>query len=252
MAAPVRIGTSGFAFAEWVGSFYPHSTPPEQMLGRYAERLRTVELSATFHRLPALPTVLQWRAQIPGDFRLCLTAPRQLTRDLRLARSSSALAQLRRLVQALGDEAGPVLFQIAPSLGADLPALGHFLDAIDGIRAALDLRHPSWRSDACLRILSAHEAALVATDEAMGMPRLETTTDFAYWRLRRSHAEPEGFSWTERAALLAKRGIEVFAFVKPDRRAHAPVRAMALDARVHELLGRRERPAPTRSEVVYH
>lgn len=238
VAALVRTGTCGFAYRDWVGTFYPPDTEPEHYLARYAQRLGAVELGATFHRLPSADTARQWASLVGGDFRLCLTAPRQLTRDLRPARTGRYLPAVREVVEALGSRAGPLLVQIPSTLEVDLGALDLLLEMLRGIRVAVEFRHASWHNDACLRLLSHHGAALAVNDDVVGMPLVEVTGEFTYWRLRRVSGEEEWDAWAERAAYLSARGIEVFAFLRPDRSGHAPLQAEHFARRVEAKLRR--------------
>lgn len=248
MTAPPRIGTTGFAYRDWVGPFYPPGARPQALFGHYARQLAAVELPGALHRLPSPAQVDGWVAEAGPSFRLCLTAPRALTGDLRIARHAAALATLRRLVERLGGRAGPVLVRLPATLPVDLTALRHFLDALGGLRVAVELRDPSWRSDACLRALSAHGAALVVSDESAGLPRVELTGDTSYWRLGPAGSEAAWEAWAERAALLARRGVELFAFVRHDRGLRAVERALALQQRIDRLLAR---SAPALESRVY-
>lgn len=230
MAAPLRIGTSGFAYSDWHGTFYPWGIRPEEQLAQYAARLPAVELGATFHRVPSVAHAAEWAATVPEDFRFCPSAPRALTRDLREAVHRPALAGFRDVVQALGATAGPVLVQVTS--GIDPKELGAFLEALAPLRAAVELRPGMSASDALLRTLSAHEAALVVSDDVLGRPRVQVTSDFTYWRLARVADEAEWDAWAEQAAHLAARGVEVFAFVRQSRGGQAALRAERLARRV--------------------
>jgi len=237
VTASVRIGMIGLACRDWLGSFYPANTSPQDWLHLYAERLGAVEINPTIHRLPHLETIEAWVEQVPEQFRLSIAVTGHQAFDWKHLRSGKMVALLHQLVGALGERAGPVLFQVPSSRELDLHALAHFLDAIEGLPAAVEFRHPSWHTDGCLRVLSKHGAAWVVSDGSVGQPRVEVTADFAYWRLRNAHSEADWEAWAERAAYLATRGIELYGYVKQERAPDTPRRAMWLDRRVAALLG---------------
>jgi uncharacterized protein YecE (DUF72 family) len=253
MPASVRIGTSGFALSDWVGPFYPAQTRRSDLFRHYARRLRAVEICATFHRWPAMHAAQTWATQAGPEFRICLAALRRLTRDLGLTRSSRDLQRLRALIEVLGPAAGPVLLEMPSSLTVDLSGLERYLQAFAGLRIAVDLPHPSWRIPGCLRLLSRHEAALVVREDSARKTMPDVTADFSYWRLANLNDAAVEL-WAERAAWLSARGVELFAFVRPDRTACAGLTAEALAQRTAERLrclphvrpaGRVERaPAP--------
>jgi len=124
------------------------------------------------------------------------------------------------------------VIDVPPGFKADRHALSAFLQQMpEGLRLAFDFHHPSWHDDATLRLLSAHDAALVLTDEGDGAPPLTLTAGFTYVRIRRDDDRPELIDqWAERLGLLLRRGVDVFAFLKHDRRGLAVDRAMRLSS----------------------
>jgi uncharacterized protein YecE (DUF72 family) len=133
-------------------------------------------------------------------------------------------------LEPLGEHLGPVLVQVPHSLPADRHALLEFLrSAPSGVRLAFEFRHPSWAVEPTLRMLSAHNAAFVLADHGAGPPRIELTADFAYVRIRRDDDSAEAWNaWTERLASLTRRGVDVYAYLKHDRRGVALERARRL------------------------
>jgi uncharacterized protein YecE (DUF72 family) len=234
MLADARVGTSGFAYREWVGSIYPSGLTPAQMLSYYASQLATVEIAS---RLPTAETIAAWAQSVPPGFQFATRIPGRI--DLRQARASArALEALLDALEPLGEHLGPVLVQVPQSVPADRHALLEFLRAVpSGVRLAFEFRHSSWAVEPTLRMLSAHNAALVLTDHGEGPPRIELTADFAYVRIRHEDEAPEAWSaWTERLAALVRRGIDVYAYLKHDRRGVALERAR----RLAMLLGEQE------------
>ena len=226
MLAEARVGTSGFFYREWVGTVYPPGLTEPQMLALYASQVPAVEIQA---RLPPAETLATWAEAVPAGFEFALKLPGRV--DVRAGKTAArALGTLLDLAEPLGKRIGPVLVQIPHTATADRIALNEFLRSVpEGIRLALELRHPSWQTEAVLRVLSAHNAAMVLADHGGGPPRLELTADFAYVRIRRDDdAEDIWSRWAERLAMLTRRGVDVYAFLKHDRKGMALERARRL------------------------
>lgn len=230
MLAEAQVGTSGFAYREWVGTVYPRSATTTQLLPLYAQRLPAVEIAQTYNRMPSAEQLAAWAASVPPGFQFSLKAPNRVGLDLGQS-GARILGGFLELIERLDDHLGPLLIQVPESVKADRHALSTFLAQMpQGLRLAFDLQHPSWRDEGTLRLLSQHEAALVLTDAGQGAPRLEVTAGFTYVRIRRDddRADAAVDEWAERLALLARRGIDVHAFLKHDRRGRAVDRAMRL------------------------
>ncbi|MBM3982616.1 MAG: DUF72 domain-containing protein [Planctomycetes bacterium] len=210
----VFVGTSGYSYPEWKGTFYPAKMPPKQMLGFYAARLGTVEINNTFYRAPTAQLLESWAAQVPAGFRFVLKAPQEITHVKRLRDAGAAVA-LYEVAGALGDRLGAVLFQLPPNLGADVPRLAAFLAALPArCRAAFEFRHPSWFRDDVYALLRARNAALCLADagDDLDVPFVPTA-DWGYVRLRRADYTGPGLAaWAAR--VKAQKWDEAFVFFK--------------------------------------
>ncbi|HUJ26025.1 MAG TPA: DUF72 domain-containing protein [Myxococcales bacterium] len=231
MLADARVGTSGFAYRDWIGSVYPRGAGAGQLLPLYAQRLSCVELTSTYARAPSPEQLASWAASVPPGFQFALKAPARISQELSSGKAAArALGQFLDALEALGDRIGPLLIHVPESMKADRRALASFLAAMpDGLRIAFDFRHPSWNDDATLRLLSDRDAALVLTDNGEGPPRLTLTAGFTYVRIRRDD-EQAVTEWAERLGALARRGVDVYAFLKHDRRGQAVDRALRLSS----------------------
>jgi uncharacterized protein YecE (DUF72 family) len=197
----LRVGTSGYSYKEWKGSFYPRDLPAARMLTYYAQRFDTVEINNTFYRMPSEKTVVAWDEQVPEGFRFVLKATRRITHHKRLQEAGDELAHLVRVASVLGDKLGPTLFQLPPHLKKDLARLRDFLALLPaGWRAAFEFRSPSWFTDDVYRVLRERNAALVLSDvDGAPRPAPVPTADFGYLRLRRAGYGSEDLrDWTER------------------------------------------------------
>jgi uncharacterized protein YecE (DUF72 family) len=231
-AAEFLVGTSGFSYPAWRGTFYPEKQPANGMLAFYAGVFGAVEINNTFYRMPSPALLSGWTAQTPATFRFALKAPQQITHRLRLKDAAEPAREFVRRSEALGATRGPLLFQLPPHLKADLSRLGDFLAALPGgIEPAFEFRHPSWFHDDTWALLRAHGAALcIAQTDELDTP-LVATAPFGYARLRREeYSAGDLTAWAER--LRAVQGWQrVYVFLKHDEAGRAPELARAfLDA----------------------
>jgi uncharacterized protein YecE (DUF72 family) len=181
------IGTSGFQYSEWKGSFYPEDLPAAKMLSFYAERFSTTEVNYTFHRIPAPKTIDNWKTQTPEKFRFALKAPQKITHWSKLRDCADTLEYFCKVVSALEDRLGPVLFQLPPTFKKDADVMSSFLRELPGIRAAFEFRHASWFDDEIFDLLKARNIALcIADTDALATPH-KITADYGYLRLRREN-----------------------------------------------------------------
>jgi uncharacterized protein YecE (DUF72 family) len=202
----VLVGTSGFAYKEWKGPFYPDDLANDAMLGHYAGRLPAVEINNTFYRMPKESVVLGWADQVPEHFRFVLKASQKITHFGRLKNVGAELEYFLRVSQALGAKRGPTLFQLPPNLKLDVPRLTDFLAAIpDGWPAAFEFRHASWFADEVYDALRARNAALCVADTGEeGDAPFVATADWGYLRLRGgAYGEAELDDWARRIASQA-------------------------------------------------
>ena len=187
MSVEVRIGTSGYSYAEWKGNFYPEKMAAKDMLRFYAERFPTVEINNTFYRMPKEALLQGWAEQVPESFSFVIKASKRITHDKRLKECGELLAYLFGVTSTLGSRLGPLLFQLPPNFKKDVPRLKSFFDEMpERRRVAVEFRHASWFDDEVYETLRGQRAALCVADtgEEPAAP-LVATTDWGYLRLRR-------------------------------------------------------------------
>ena len=225
-------GTSGFSYKEWKGSFYPEKLAAREMLSYYAGRLAAVEINNTFYRMPKAELLAGWREQVPPGFRFAIKASQRITHRARLVDCQDSVDYLWQVCGALGEQLGPLLFQLPPNLKKDAPRLEAFLGCLpDGCRAAFEFRHPSWFDGEVVALLRAAGAALVAADiDPEQPPLVAETTDWGYLRLRREEYTPEELeAWAERLRTTAWK--QAFVFFKHEDGASGPRLAQDFAAR---------------------
>lgn len=188
MTQTVLAGASGYSFRAWKGVFYPKTIRPDAMLAHYAGHLATVELNNSFYALPRRENVERWAAAVPPGFRFAVKAPAAITHHARLGASGAeVLDAFYGVIAHFGERRGPVLFQLPPNQGKDLPRLRDFLARLPADhRACVEFRHDSWFRDDTYAALRDAGAALCMSerDDAGAVPLIETT-GWGYLRLRR-------------------------------------------------------------------
>ena len=196
----VFVGTSGWSYDAWRGLFYPEDLPKSKWLGYYASRFSTVEIDATFYRIPTEKTCAGWAAQVPDGVRFALKASRNITHRARLRGAGDTVSFFAERIRGLGDRLGPVLYQLPPTLRKDAGRLRDFLETLpDGQAAAFEFRHPSWFDDEVYGLLRSAKAALcIAESDDLRTPWV-TTAPFGYLRLRRQDVDDEALHrWADR------------------------------------------------------
>jgi uncharacterized protein YecE (DUF72 family) len=231
----ILVGTSGYNYPEWKGSFYPPDLPAAKMLPFYAERFPSVEINASFYRMPTSKVVAGWAAQVPPAFRFTLKANRRITHDRRLKDVGDSVDFFVKTARELGPQLGAVLFQTPPNLKCNLEVFDAFLATVpEGLVAAFEFRHDSWLSEEVYARLRTRNLALcIADTEARSTPVI-ATADYAYLRLR-----DEGYDdvairrWTTVAQDLATTCRDVFVYFKHEDAG----KGAAFGQRMLELLG---------------
>ncbi len=231
----IRIGTSGFSYKEWVGSFYPARTPGNKMLAYYAARMPTVEINYTFRAMPRPQMLEGWVGQTPADFRFALKASQRITHLARLRNTQSDLDYFISVAEVLGERLGPTLFQLPPGFKKDVPLLRDFLTQLDGrLKAAFEFRDQSWFDDAVYAALEEGKTALcIAQSDKLATP-VVLTAPYAYLRLRKEGYDEASLApWADRLAELSGRNADIYVYLK-----HA-VAAPGLAATLRGLLDQR-------------
>jgi uncharacterized protein YecE (DUF72 family) len=211
----IYVGTSGYAYKEWKGRFYPEKISANEMLRFYSGRLNTVEINNTFYRIPKEGVLASWAEKVPGEFVFALKAPQVITHLKRLRNVSEETEYLFRMLSVLDRKLGPVLFQFPKSFRADRLGLEDFLGLIPGDRAcAFEFRSPSWLGDEILDLLHKRRSSLcIADTDENRANKIISTAPWGYLRLRRSdYSDGDLSQWLER--ILSQKWEKAFVFFK--------------------------------------
>ncbi len=223
----IHVGTSGYAYKEWKGKFYPEKIPPKEMLHFYAGLLNTVEINNTFYHMPTEGVLTSWGQQVPENFVFALKAPQAITHLKRLRNVLKETEYLFTTLSVLDGKLGPVLFQFPKNFRADRDRLKDFLSLVPRDTAlAFEFRSPSWIDDEILDLLRERESSLCIADAdenpANGIIR---TAPWGYLRLRRSeYTDADLSQWLER--ILAQKWEKAFVFFKHEDGAKGPEMAL--------------------------
>jgi uncharacterized protein YecE (DUF72 family) len=229
----ILVGTSGYNYPEWRGTFYPEKFSTDKMLPYYAERFRTVEINYTFYRIPNETLLANWAAATPDGFTFTLKAPRRITHDSKLQRCEELLQSFCRTARTLGPKLGTLLFQLPPTFKKNADVLKAFVDLLpDGTRAAFEFRHASWLDEETCDTLRARNLALcVADSEKLSTP-VEVTADYAYFRLRdEGYQDGDIERWASTIRSLP-RAADAFVYFKHEEQGLGPEFARKLIARL--------------------
>jgi uncharacterized protein YecE (DUF72 family) len=220
----IWVGTSGYNYPEWKGSFYPSDLPTAKMLPYYAARFPTVEINYTFYRMPNEKLVSGWAAQAPSPYKLTLKAPRRITHDSRLRNCGDLVAAFCGVAGTLGDKLGALLFQLPPNFKKDLAVFDAFLEDLPPrVCAAFEFRHPSWLDDEVRDRLAARDLALcIADSEKLSTP-VNVTAGYAYFRLRDEGYTPDDIArWADTIARETASCRDVFVYFKHEEEGKGP------------------------------
>jgi uncharacterized protein YecE (DUF72 family) len=217
----IHIGTSGWNYREWKGSFYPADMKPAAMLPYYSERFGTVEVNATFYRMPTAKVVAGWAAAVPADFTFVLKAPQRITHFARLRDVDEPVRLFCDVARGLGAHLGPLLFQLPPNFKKDVGRLGDILYMVPpDLRMAWEFRHESWFADDVYERLRARNAALAIVEDEDSTTPVLATADWGYFRLRAvDYTVAQLSTWVETIRSIGASWRDAFVFFKHDESA---------------------------------
>lgn len=232
----LHIGTSGWSYDHWKGPFYPEGTSGPEMLSRYVENFRTVEINVTFYGLPSKETVENWKETVPDPFIFSVKASRYITHQKKLTDPERSTEKFFDRILPLGDKLGPILFQLPPRWHKDRDRLASFLEILPpGNRYVFEFRDPTWFDPGILELLEDARAACCVYDMGGELSPIHSTSDFIYVRLHGPGEKYRGNytselleEWVERIERWAEEGKEIFCYFNNDFEARAPQNALLL------------------------
>lgn len=229
----VRVGTSGWSYKSWHKTFYPPRLPAARHFEHYASRFNTVEINATFYRLPSESMVAGWARKAPPGFVYAVKGSRFVTHMKKLANPGDALDRFFDRMEPLRHRIGVILWQLPPMLQLDLPRLAAFFELLPRTYDhAVEFRHPSWIQAATFDLLRKHRVAHVSVS-SLAMPMdLTVTAEIVYLRFHglvggfaHDYTRAELAPWAEHVRAQAAEGRTVYAYFNNDANVRAPANA---------------------------
>ena len=231
----IHIGTSGWSYAHWKENFYPKGVKEKEWLQFFSSVFQTVEINSTFYHTPRVSTIQNWVAHVPEDFLFSIKASRYITHRKRLHDPAETLPFFFGNIKNFGKKAGPILFQLPPSLKMDRERLIEFLKHMEkDYRYVFEFRDDSWFVDEIDQLLSEKNIALCLSD-LHGKPSPEVfTANFTYMRLHGPKNAYEGSYGPTRLKKMGKKmetwakKIAVYCYFDNDEKGYAVQDAKAL------------------------
>ena len=241
MIGRAYIGTSGWSYKSWEGTFYPAGLPKTRHFEFYATQFPTVEINLTFYRLPTLKMVQGWRDKAPAGFVYAIKGSRFITHMKKLLNTRDALHEFFKCLEPLRRRVGIILWQLPPFLTKDVSRLDKFLQQLPAsYDYAVEFRHASWLCDEVFAVLRRHRAAHVSVSSRAMPMELSVTGDLAYIRFHgldagaaHDYSRKELAPWAEHIQRQVRRNKRVFVYFNNDVNARAPANARLL----REMLG---------------
>jgi uncharacterized protein YecE (DUF72 family) len=238
-AGDLFIGTQGFSFKDWVGSFYPASTASNRYLEQYGRQFSAVEIDSTFYGVPKRATVAGWRQRTPAQFRFAAKFPQIITHQRMLVDCDAVTRHFIDIMRDLGDKLGPLLLQFSYQFGPErFDDLARYLDELpDDLQFAVEIRDRDWYDTDIGAMLKARGVALAMHDLYYMPRRTDVTAGFVYirWLGRRIGLErfdriqldrrDEESWWAEHVLGFLEQGLRVYGFFNNVWAGHAPASA---------------------------
>jgi uncharacterized protein YecE (DUF72 family) len=237
MSCDVRIGTSGYHYKHWVGTFYPPKTPPSKMLDYYVRHFDTLELNNSFYRLPTIEAFESWRDATPKNFVFAVKASRFITHNKKLKDPENALDNILPRAEHLGKKLGPVLFQLPPKWKVNLERLEGLLEILPREhRYTFEFRELSWMTPEVNRLLERYNAAFCIYQLAGYHSSFDITADFAYVRLhgpdpgkyQGSYSSAQLREWARRIERWSAKLKAIYIYFDNDQAGYAAQNALEL------------------------
>jgi Uncharacterized conserved protein len=240
----IWIGTSGFQYDEWKGTFYPATLSKAKMLSYYAGHFSTTEVNYSFRRIPSLTTIEKWNRETPSMFQFTFKAPQEITHFRKLRDCGPILNAFADVIQTLDQKLGVVLFQLPPTFERDDVVLGEFLNNIPkGLKSAFEFRHKSWLSDDTFSQLEKAGAAVcIADTEDLSTP-VVFTAPYSYFRLRRTDYKKADIErWAKVIQERQSTDGDAYVYFKHEEAGVGP----QFGKQLQQLLGVEPAPAPSK------
>lgn len=237
-AAPIHVGTSGWTYKHWRGTFYPQGLRIADQLDYYAENLETVELNGSHYRWPKDETMRGYRERLPAGFQMAVKASRYLSHYRKLNDPDTWVELITGTMDALRDKAGPLVVQLPANFHRDDERLSTFLGKLpERILVAIEPQHESWLDDDVFDLLGRHGAGFVISVIAEQEPVLRAAGRLVYarfhnsdpnWRYGGTFDDETLAVWAGRLRELTAGGRPGYVYFNNDNHGYAAMNAVTL------------------------
>jgi uncharacterized protein YecE (DUF72 family) len=237
----IYIGTSGWHYQHWIGTFYPAGTKSDEQFERYKETFSTVEINNSFYRLPSPEVFKSWRKESPHEFVFVVKASRFITHNKKLKDPKESIKRFFANVRYLKEKLGPILFQLPPSWKKNAERLEAFLSVLPKkYRYVFEFRNSTWYDEEIVGLLRKYNCAFCIYELAGHTSPAYVTADFAYVRLHGPGNTKYQGSYTQKqlkelaaqCQVWQREGLDVFVFFDNDERGYAAFNAKSLQCLV--------------------
>jgi uncharacterized protein YecE (DUF72 family) len=235
----IYIGTSGWHYRHWIGTFYPAGTKADQQFNLYKQTFSTVEINNSFYRLPSPEVFKSWRKDSPDDFLFVVKASRFITHNKKLLDPKESIKRFFANVKYLREKLGPILFQLPPVWKKNVERLEAFLKVLPKkYRYVFEFRNSTWYDEEINTLLRKHNCAFCIYELAGHVSPATVTADFVYIRLhgpgtnkyQGSYTQPQLAEWADQCKDWQREGLDVFIFFDNDEQGYAAFNAQTLKA----------------------
>ncbi|MFC4874921.1 DUF72 domain-containing protein [Negadavirga shengliensis] len=237
-----HIGTSGWHYKHWIGTFYPEDTKEKDQLAYYVKHFNTVEINNPFYRIPSPKTFEKWKESVPADFLFSVKGNRHFTHLKKLNADQKVMDRFFSNVDKLGKKTGPVLFQLPPGWNINTGRLQSFLKRLpSGHRYTFEFRNETWYDEEVYEVLTKYNCAFCIYELGGHHSPLQVTADFVYIRLhgpggkyQGSYSEAKLKEWADRCREWQKESKEVYVYFDNDQSGYAAFNAKDLKEMVEK------------------
>jgi uncharacterized protein YecE (DUF72 family) len=241
MNAKIHIGTQGWIYEDWMGTFYPPKSSKKDLLRLYSKIFDTVEVDSTFYAIPDEKTILGWNAKTPENFTFSLKLPSEITHKNRLRDCEKQLSAFINRMLLLKQKLGCILIQLPPDFSpSEQKSLNEFLKLLPlNINFAIEFRDSKWLGKTLIEDLEGYGVAMALADSRW-LPRNQLiklidyqTLNYAYLRWQ-GPRELSKFSaiqidrtvefkqWSEAFKVLGVNTETIFAYFNNHYQGHSP------------------------------
>lgn len=236
MRKKIHIGTSGWHYKHWIGTFYPSATKSDAQFDYYRRHFNTVEINNSFYKLPSPETFKKWRKESPDDFLFVVKASRFITHMKKLTDPKESSQKFFANVKHLKEKLGPILFQLPPSWKLNIERFAEFLAALPKKhRYVFEFRNETWYDEDVFKLLAKYNCAFCIYELAGHQSPTNITADFVYVRLHGPGNKYQGSytltqlkDWAEQCKEWQKEGLEIFVYFDNDEKGYAAFNAVTL------------------------